>query len=42
MVTLGDLVPMTSTHSMKAPSHFLYADNVLLFVRASISNLTNI
>ena len=42
MVTLGDLVPMSSTRSMKAPSHFLYEDDVFLFTCASISNLTNI
>ena len=42
MVTLGDLVPISSTRSMKAPSHFLYADDVLLFGRASVSSLTNI
>ena len=41
LVNLGDLVPMSSTHSMKAPSYFLYADNVLLFACASVSNLTN-
>ena len=42
MVTLVDQVLMSSKHSINAPSHFLYTDDVLLFARASVSNLTNI
>ena len=42
MVTLVDLVLMSSKRSINAPSHFLYTDDVLLFARASVSNLTNI
>ena len=42
LVEMGDLVPITFTRSMLAPTHFLFADDVLLFVRSSSTNLSTI
>ena len=38
-VDSGSLIPISSLVGMHAPTHFLYADDVVLFCRASTQNL---
>lgn len=40
LVDQGKLVPMISPHSVMAPTHLLYADDVLLFYRGTSSNFS--
>ena len=42
MVDFSQIVPISSPRGFSAPTHLLYADDVLIFCRGTVRNLKNI